>query len=365
VKISSKQIRQEHMIVVDAHQDIAWVAFRTGRDYRISALKHRQNEAGQNTPDATIGLPDSLLGRVAFVFATLFASPAKHSWAMQQPDSLSYRDAKEAAAIANKQLDYYHRLHDEDERFHLVRTAADIDIVLNTWQDGTEINQRKQGLVVLMEGADPIIEPKQFEEWYERGVRIVGTAWSATRYSGGTGAPGGLTHLGNDLLEVLGSYNAILDVSHMAEQSFYEALDRYEGIVIASHTNPRRFCDTDRHLSDDMIRRLAERDGVMGVVLLNDFLKRTWSKGTARLPISIVADVIDYVCQLTGSAAHVGIGSDFDGGFGAESIPEEMETSGDLLEIAKVLRERGYEESAIEAIMGGNMLRKLRESLAK
>jgi membrane dipeptidase len=353
------------MIVVDAHQDIAWVAFRTGRDYRTSALKHRQNEAGHNTPDATIGLPDSLLGRVAFVFATLFASPAKHSWATQQPDSLSYRDAKEAAAIANRQLDYYHRLHDEDERIHLVRTAEDIDIVLNTWKDGTEINQRKQGLVVLMEGADPIIEPKQFEEWYERGVRIVGTAWSATRYSGGTGAPGGLTYLGNDLLEVLAGFNAILDVSHMAEQSFHEALDRYEGIVIASHSNPRRFCDTDRHLSDDMIRLLAERDGVMGVVMLNDFLNRTWSRGTPRLPISIVADVIDHVCQITGSAAHIGIGSDFDGGFGAESIPEEIETSGDLLEIAKVLRERGYEESAIEAIMGGNWLRKLRASLAK
>src|SRR5688572_21920782 len=115
VKFQANRLGRKHMIVVDAHQDIAWVAFRTGRDYRISALKHRQNEAGHNTPDATIGLPDSLLGRVAFVFATLFASPAKHSWAMQQPDNLSYRDAKEAAAIANKQLDYYHRLHDEDE----------------------------------------------------------------------------------------------------------------------------------------------------------------------------------------------------------------------------------------------------------
>ena len=353
------------MIVVDAHQDIAWVHFRTGRDYRTSALKHRQNEAGQYTEPATIGLPDSLLGRVAFIFATLFAEPAKHQMAVQAAGGLAYRDAKEAYQIAMHQLDYYHRLADEDERIHLIHTAADIDLVLATWQDGTEINQRKQGLVILMEGADPILEPKQFEEWYERGVRIVGTAWNETRYSGGTGAPGGLSFLGNDLLEVLAGYNAILDLSHMAEQSFYEALDRYEGGVVASHSNPRKFCDTDRHLSDDMIRRLAERDGVMGIVLYNRFLKRTWSKGTARVPITLVADAIDHVCQVTGSAAHVGIGSDFDGGFGAESIPYELETSGDLLEIAKVLRERGYAENDIEAVMSGNMLRKLRQSLIK
>ncbi|MDQ7027396.1 MAG: membrane dipeptidase [Anaerolineae bacterium] len=351
------------MIIVDAHQDIAWVSIKTGRDYRISALKHRQNEVGQNTSAATIGLPDSLLGRVAFIFATLFAAPAKNSRAVQLSGGMAYRDAKEAYTIAMRQVDYYQRLNDEEERIHLIRSAEDIDIVLETWQDGTELHQRKQGLVILMEGADPILEPKQFEEWYERGVRIVGTAWGETRYSGGTGAPGGLSFLGNDLLDVLAGYHAILDLSHMAEQSFYEALDRYEGVIIASHSNPRRFCDTDRHLSDDMIRRLAERDGVMGVVLYNKFLKRTWSKGTARLPLSIAADVIDHVCQITGSAAHVGIGSDFDGGFGAESIPEEIETSGDLLEIAQILRERGYEASDIEAIMGGNMLRKLRESL--
>ena len=351
------------MIVVDAHQDIAWVTATTGRDYRTSALKHRQNEAGKATSLATIGLPDSLLGRVAFVFATLYAPPASNTWVANRSGGMAYRTAREAYDIASRQIDYYHRLNDEDERVLLIQTAEDIDTVLASWEEGTEIGDHRQGLVVLMEGADPILEPPQFEEWYERGVRIVGTAWSATRYSGGTGAPGGLTHLGRDLLEIMANFNTILDVSHMAEQAFNEAVERYEGVVIASHSNPRRFCDTDRHLSDDMIRRLAERDGVMGVVLANGFLKRTWSKGDARLPLSIVVDAIDHICQVTGSAAHVGLGSDFDGGFGAESIPDGLETSGDLLEIVPLLQERGYASSDIEAIMGGNMLRKLREAL--
>jgi membrane dipeptidase len=216
-----------------------------------------------------------------------------------------------------------------------------------------------------MEGADPILEPKQFEEWYERGVRIVGTSWQATRYAGGTGEPGGLTDLGRELLEIMADFNAILDLSHMAEQACMESLDRYEGIVIASHSNPRHFCNTDRHLTDEAIRRLAERDGVMGIVLYNRFLTNDWKKGDPRskVPLATVIAAIDYVCQLTGSASHVGIGTDFDGGFGVESIPEGLDTVGDLLEIGKALRAKGYAEADIEAVLGANMLRKLRQAL--
>jgi membrane dipeptidase len=216
-----------------------------------------------------------------------------------------------------------------------------------------------------MEGADPILEPRQFEEWYERGVRIVGTSWKATRYAGGTGEPGGLSKIGYELLEILASFNAILDLSHMAEQAFFEACERYEGAIIASHSNPRKFRESDRHLSDDMIRRLADRDGVMGIVLYNAFLKNTWSHTDRRLPLTVVADAIDHVCQVTGSARHVGIGSDFDGGFGADQTPEGFETVGDLILIADVLKERGYNTNDIDAVMGANFIRKLRETLPK
>jgi membrane dipeptidase len=259
-------------------------------------------------------------------------------------------------------MDYYERLNDESEKIRLVRTLADLDAVLSTWDDGKDMGDHQQGLVILMENADPIIEPKQFEEWYERGVRIVGPAWQATRYCGGTGQPGPLTDLGRDLLNIMADFNAILDLSHMAEESYREAVDRYEGVIIASHSNPRRFRNSDRHLSDDMIRRLAERDGVMGIVLFNAFLSNTWKKGE-KLPLSVVIAAIDHVCQLTGSAAHVGLGSDFDGGFGLESIPDGLDTVGDLWTIGKHLRERGYKETDIAAILGGNMTRKLRQTL--
>jgi membrane dipeptidase len=348
------------MIILDAHQDIAFNQMVFNRDYRQSALTHREHESSE-IPPATIGLPDALLGRVALVFGTLFAAPDGKF--MQSMGMEGYTTPKEAYQQAMKQMDYYQRLADEDDRVRLVRTQADLDAVLATWDDDTGTGDHKQGLVILMEGADPIIEPQQFAEWYERGVRIVGTAWGQTRYSGGTGAPGGLTTAGRDLLNVMADFNAILDLSHMAEQAFYESLDAYPGPIIASHSNPRRFYNSDRHLSDEMIQRLAERDGVMGVVLYNRFLSDNWSHGDRPLSISVVLDAIDHICQVAGDARHVGIGSDFDGGFGADSIPEEIDTVGDLSEIAAGLRQRGYDETHIQQIMSDNMLRKLREGL--
>ncbi|MFO7322177.1 MAG: membrane dipeptidase [Chloroflexota bacterium] len=355
------------MIVVDAHQDIAYNALNHGRDYLLASWDKRRLEAagngGADAGLAMLGLPDALLGRVAVAFATIFVAPASSAdgpW-----DEMTYTTPREAYRLASQQMDYYHRLADESERVTLIRTIADLDATLATWAEGTELEDHRQGLVILMENADPIVEPAQFEEWYERGVRIVGPAWTGTRYCGGTGQPGPLTPLGRELLDVMMSFNAILDLSHMAEEAFLESLDIYDGVIIASHSNPRRFRNTDRHLSDMMIRRLAERDGVIGVVLYNRFLSERWSRGDPKssVPVSVVVDAIDYICQLTGSARHVGIGSDFDGGFGAESTPDGLDSELDLLGLAPLLAERGYSDDDIAAILSGNMLRKLREAL--
>ncbi len=354
------------MIVVDAHQDIAYNNIAYQRDYTHSALEKRRLEAGKGRNLPTIGLPDAILGRVAVVFATLFVAPSTTKIMPVDEAALTYKNGAEAYKFAMEQIDYYHRMADENEKIVLIREQSDLDAVLATWDDGVELADHKQGLVILMEGADPIVEPAQFEEWHERGLRLVGLAWEATRYSGGTGTPGPLTKLGCELLEVMSDFNAILDLSHTSEDAYLEALDRYEGPVIASHSNPRKFRNSDRHLSGHMIRRLAERDGVMGIVLWNGFLSNTWQTGDPKqnLPLSVVVDAIDHVCQVTGSAAHVGIGSDFDGGFGMESIPEGLDTVGDLWNIGTALREHGYAESDIAAILGGNMLRKLRQGLS-
>jgi membrane dipeptidase len=351
------------VIVVDAHQDIAFNALGYRRDYRVSALEHRRREVGVDA--ATIGLPDALAGGVAVVFATLFVEPPAGLDASPPYADFTYRDPGEAAAKALAQVAFYQGLAQEDPRLRLVSTVDSLQGVLDTWAAGADGAGRLQGLVLLMEGADPVREPRELEDWVARGVRIVGPAWRRTRYSGGTGAPGPLTPLGVSLLEEMARLGVVLDLSHMAEEAFLQAVESYPGVVIASHSNPRRFQDTDRQLADDMILRLAARDGVMGIVLYNRFLSDGWmrSDGKAAVTLQTVADAVDHVCQLTGSAAHVGIGSDFDGGFGAESIPQGLDTVADLPRIGAALRTRGYTKEDVAAVMGGNMLRKLREAL--
>ncbi len=355
-------------IIVDAHEDIAYNTVNYGRDYLQSVYRKRQREAESPTPQgtATIGLPEAILGRVGIIFGTLFVSPAWRTMFDEQ----SYETPMQAYKQAMEQIDIYQRLAESEEsqgRLQLIRTQNELSSVLESWAEGTGLQDHKVGIVILMEGADPILEPKQFEEWYARGVRIVGPAWSETRYSGGTGKPGPLTALGRELLEVMASFNAVLDVSHMAEEAFYEAVEQYEGFVIASHSNPRRFCNTDRQLSDDMIRRLAERDAVIGAVPYNLFLQNGWTRTDpkSRTSLETFVAVIDHVCQVTGSSRHAGIGTDFDGGFGAEHIPAELDTISDLLSIGPRLAVYGYSPEDIQAILGGNFLRILHAALPK
>lgn len=357
----------EPNIILDAHLDIAYNTILWGREFTQSVYKQRQREANTDIPQKegviTVALPEALLGRVGVVFGTLFTSPATS--ASFSDEKISYRTPREAYQHALDQWDVYQRLADQNGNIALIRTKAELESVLATWQEGVEFAQHKLGILISIEGGDSILEPSQFEEWYERGVRAVGPAWSGTRYSGGTGQPGPLTALGRELLEVMASFKAILDLSHMAQEAFLEAVERYEGTVIASHSNARRFSDTDRHLSDDMIRRLAERDGVMGIPMYNRFLKQDWTRTDRKDAVTLqqVAAAIDHICQLTGSARHVGIGSDLDGGFGLAATPAEIDTIGDLRLIEPVLQSRGYAPADIHNIMCGNFLRILRQTL--
>lgn len=354
-------------IILDAHQDIAYNFICYQRDFRLPALKKRHYE--DNSPEsikwrgiATVGLPDELLGRVGIVFTTLYVNPA---WSPFGVDNATYETPHEAYQHALRQMDYYHQLADSDDRIRLIRNQRELQTVLESWQADKSFEEHKLGLVILMEGADPILEPPQLEEWYERGVRIVGPAWSETRYAGGTWRPGPLTPLGFELLDVMAGYKMALDLSHMTDEGYMQAIDRYEGALIASHSNPRRFRDSVRMLSDEMIMRLAERNGVIGVVPAIPFFAEGWKKGDSRQGHTIekVTEIIDYICQLTGSARHVGIGTDWDGGFGVESLPLPMDTISDLWLMNAALEKRGYDKNTIQDILCGNFLRILRSIL--
>jgi membrane dipeptidase len=354
------------VLILDAHQDIAYNALQYGRDYTRSVYATRRDEAAAGLTAngiAANGLPDALLGRLAVVFATLFVEP---DWSPFTPNKqLGYETPEQAYRQAMRQWDYYQRLADEHPRVDLIRTGRELDAVLATWEEGTALPDHHVGLVLLMEGADPVLEPPQLEEWVARGLRIVGPAWSDTRYAGGTGRPGPLTDLGRQLLDVMADYNLILDLSHTTEQGYFEALDRYAGPVIASHSNPTAFWDNHRNLTDQQIMRMAEHDGVIGVTLYNRFMNPRWYPGApkAETPLVTLVDMIDHICQLTGSPAHVGIGTDIDGGFGAEAMPDGIDTVTDLYLLGDALAERGFSLEDVVGILSGNFLRVLRRSL--
>jgi membrane dipeptidase len=221
-----------------------------------------------------------------------------------------------------------------------------------------------------MEGADGIRSPGELAEWYDLGLRLIGLAWAGTRYCGGTGEPGPLTPEGRELIAAMADFNFVLDLSHMDEAAARESLDRYEGPVMATHANCAALlkgAETNRHLSDRIIEGLIERDGVIGLVPFNAFLKVGWQRktGSRREEVSLDALIahIDHICQIAGDSLHAGIGSDFDGGFGLQSVPHEMDSIADLQLIASGLKARGYHELDIENILGGNWLRFLRRNL--
>ena len=352
------------MFIVDAQQNIAFNAQQLGLDYTRWAWHQRHGESGANQPPAVTSLRDNMLGRVALVFGSLQVL-SESTLGLATWQRYTYRTAADAQQLALWQMDYYRRLADNQDRIRLVLTQSDLAQVLESWRDENIIDKGLQGIVVKMKGAEPISEPKQLEEWLEYGVRIVAPAWRQTRYAGSAGFDDGLTLLGFELLEVMAGFNVLLDISALSERASAEALERYEGAIIASHSNPRHFHQSPRCLSDELIRRLAERDGVMGIMVYNRFLRKDWHPGDRKRQVGVAhwVDAIDYACQLTGSAAYVGLGSDIDGGYPYRALPTEIDTSSDLWLLRRSLLERGFAEADTAAILGGNMLRKLKESL--
>ena len=196
-----------------------------------------------------------------------------------------------------------------------------------------------------------------YESWRPRASRIA----TARRPDN----DGGLSRLGYELLDALADHNVLVDLSNMSARAIEETLQRYQGALIASHSGPRLFCDDERLMSDAAIRSLAERDGVMGIMLYNRYLRRDWHPADPKdhVTLSRWVDAVDYVCQLTGSVANVGLGSDIDGGYAFSQLPAELDSSSDLFLLGRLLRERGFTEDEAAMILGGNMLRKLRETL--
>ena len=360
------------MIVIDAHEDLAWNALVFGRDYRRAVDETRRLEIKTEVPlhngQTLLGFPEWVQGRVAIVFGSLFAAPSR--WSEGSWDTLCYDGPEEARRYYQANLDTYFRWADESpDHYQIIRSVKELDDHWAAWQDPQ--HKGPVGLVLLMEGADGLREPAEVEQWFEWGVRILGPAWSGTRYAGGTKEPGPLTDLGRELVMHMEACGMILDLSHLSEDGAREALDHFGGAILASHTSPLARVPNasfpERHVSDALIRLIAEREGVIGLLLGNRFLQDGWKIDMDRDLVGLkdVVAAIDHVCQLLGSADHIAFGSDFDGGFGLDRVPKELDSIADLQLIGQALGQQGYGEQEVAGIMGLNWYHLLHRSLPK
>ena len=345
--------------LVDGHLDLAENVTLFGRDLTSSAVDIRSRE-GRSSSQATVSLPDLERGGIAVVVATVTAGFLEADVGPNfQPRSAIYRTPEEAEAQALIQIGLYSEW-ERQGRVRLLKSAGDLERHLHLWQD-----DRKPGLVLLMEGADPIVAVDDLPRWWQRGLRMIGLTYGDTRYGSGvaggstTYKRGGLTPDGVALLGHMAELGFIWDISHLAEDGVRQGFDVRFPRVCASHCTARVLIPTDRHLSDDTIRGVAERGGIIGLPLYNGFLDSAW-KGDRSRSVSLDVQLRRHARYVAGLAGwdHVGIGSDLDGGFGLEESPQELDTIADLYKVGAVVPTEGR-----EGVQSANWLRFLRASL--
>ena len=318
-------------MIVDAHLDIGWNAISSGRGFLAPPA-----------PGYLVSRSSLVAAGVGLVFATLYTAPARAERSMRT--RFVYENAHEAHIMAVAQVNYYRSCGLE-----LIRNKGELDAYVRGWKKG------RLAAVMLMEGADPVETPSQLGTWSRMGVRIIGPAWCGTRYSGGTGAPGGLTGLGVQLLKAMRRHKVILDLSHMADQAVADAFNQWRGPIMASHSNARALVPGDRQITDATAAEVARRGGILGVSFYQHHLR---ASGRATLD-DVVRHAV-HLAKAAGGPEHVGLGTDLDGGFGLKYAP-----MGDLSELKQLparLR-RHFNRAQVEGMMGENWIDFLERSL--
>jgi membrane dipeptidase len=355
-------------LIFDAHLDLAWNAIDWNRDLTLPVEQVRRREReqgmeGKGRGEGTVSFPELRRGRVGLFIATLLARLLRPNL---MPAIQRYESMAAAYAAARGQMEYYRALEKQGV-LRWVKDADSLDAHVRAWTGG-DAGDEPLGFILSMEGADPVLYPEQVHEWYEAALRVIGPAhYGVSPYAHGTGTEGGLFPEGRKLLKEMEKVGMILDVTHLSDECFDEALDLYGGPVLASHHNCRALVPDQRQLTDAQIKRLVGRGAVIGAALDDWMLVPGWERGRTRpeeagVRLGAVVDHVDRVCQLAGDARHAGLGSDLDGGFGREQSPLDLDTVADLGRFGDLLRRRGYAEGDVDGILYGNWVRFFRSA---
>ena len=358
---------QPPKLILDAHLDLAMNAMEFNRDQRwtLERIRRRELATDDNLPGRarnTVCFPEMRRGRIGLCVATQIARSVDYFSRMP-----GWHSPEQAWAHTQGQLAYYRAMEDLGE-LRSIRTARELDAHAALWL-GDAPADAPIGYVLSLEGADSILSWRHLEKSHADGLRALGPVhYGPGIYGHGTDSTGPLTLRGHELLHAMERLGLILDVTHLCDESFADALAHFSGPVWASHSNCRALANWNRQFTDDQIKILIERGAVIGmafdaIMMVHGWAHRRSQPADFDLKIARICEHIDHICQLAGNARHVGLGSDLDGGFGTEQTPLDLDSIADLATIAPLLAARGYAPADIDGIMHANFLRFLREHL--
>lgn len=245
------------------------------------------------------------------------------------------------------------------DTFKIIDSMEDIEMI---------VDSGRIAAIPAIEGGYSLDKENGMEllkQYHDLGIKVFGLTWNTSNALGegasrvygdqdATPSEGGLTELGKEILEEMNRLGMVVDVSHMAESTFWDVIKNTRAPIMATHSGVYSLRNHPRNLTDSQLKALAKNGGVIGIVLYPEFLIDKYPDEPAY--IKDYVDHIDYVVNLIG-IDHVGIGSDFDGA----TLPIDLKDSSQTYRITEELIDRGYSRREIRKILGGNILRVLGE----
>ncbi|MES2794335.1 MAG: membrane dipeptidase [Bacteroidota bacterium] len=354
------------MFIFDAHLDLSMNAMEWNRDLRLPISEIREREKGQtDKPDrglSTVNFAELKKGNIGIVVATQIARFVEKGSLIP-----GWQSPEQAWAQTQGQLAWYQAMEAAGE-MKQITNLKELEAHLAFWNDGQSSDNKPIGYILSLEGADSLIDVSYVEKAFNYGLRAIGPAhYGPGRYAKGTNATGFMGIKGQELLKEMERFNIILDATHLCDDSFWEALDHFNGNIWASHNLCRSLVNHNRQFSDEQIKELINRGAVIGGALDAWMMVPNWQRGVStpeamNCNLEVLVDHFDHICQLAGNCNHIAIGTDLDGGFGKEQGPYDIDTIADLQKIPTILTRRGYSTSAIEKVMHGNWLKFLRKA---
>ncbi len=375
-KLEKKAHRiHEKCLTVDTHCDTPMLMLKPGFSVR--------NE--NKMPQSRVDLPRMKSGGLDAMFFAVFTG--------QKPRT--EENYQKTYALANQMLDSIHSMLKKDRDLATLALKA---------EDLAKIEKTgKRAIYIGMENGFPLAKDiSRVEEFYKRGVRYVTLCHSFhndicdSSSDGKQAEHNGVSEFGKQVISEMNRLGMLIDVSHASDKSFYDAIELSKAPIIASHSSVRAIAQHNRNMTDEMIKKLAAKGGVIQICLLDEYIKnpdtttvnykrikqirKIYASGMEKMTeaekesmftewdglkawkqtelpnVKDLVDHIDHVKKLVG-VDYVGIGSDFDGGGGLMDCADVSQFPNITMELLR----RGYTETEIKKIWGGNLLRVFRE----